>query len=167
MSEVRKTKETTITLRPVADGDREFLLTVYEASRETELSMVQWDAAMRRTFVEHQFDAQTRHYEGEYHEIRHDIILFGDDAVGRLFMSCGDPTQIAIMDITILPKYRQNGIGTRIVNDLKGEASASNRSLRIYIEDFNPSQGLFRKLGFESVETDTVNLLLEWRKPDT
>ncbi len=167
MSEVTKTTETRITLRPVADGDREFLLTVYEASREIELSMVQWDAAMRRTFVEHQFDAQTRHYEGEYDEIKHNIILFGDEPVGRLFVSRSDPAQIAILDITILPQFRSNGIGTQLVNELKDEASANNKSLRIFIEDFNPSQGLFRKLGFESVETDTVNLRFEWRNQDT
>ena len=146
--------------------DREFLLRVYEASREVELSILAWDAAQRRVFVEHQFEAQTQHYESEYNDTKHDLILFGNEPVGRLFVSRGDPAQIAILDITILAQYRKNGIGTQLVNDLKNEASVSGKSLRIFIEDFNPSQGLFRKLGFESVDTDTVNLRFEWRKPN-
>ena len=46
-----------ISMRPVTPDDREFLLSVYAASREAELEMLPWDDALKRGFVEHQFGA--------------------------------------------------------------------------------------------------------------
>ena len=154
-----------IHLRPVTADDREFLLSVYAASREIELSMVPWDAAQRRLFVEHQSNAQTCHYETEYHDVKHDIILYDDDPAGRLFVSRGDPEQIAILDLTVMPEYRKKGIGSRLIRELQAEAARVGKSLRIYIENFNPSQELFRKLGFEVTDDSGVNLRFEWHNP--
>jgi ribosomal protein S18 acetylase RimI-like enzyme len=152
-----------IVLRPVTAGDREFLLHVYEASRSIELGLVPWDAAQNRAFVEHQFDAQLTHYQNEYRDVSHDIIMFGKKPAGRLFISRGNGTHIAILDVTVLPEFRKRGIATRLIRDLQREAAGAKRSLRIFVEIFNPSQQFFRKLGFEEVSNDGMNLRFEWR----
>ena len=150
-----------ITLRPITDDDREFLLRVYEASRETELSAVQWDAGLKRTFMEHQFDAQDAHYRKHYAGATFDIVLYGGEPCGRLLVHRGD-SQFAIMDLTVLPDYRGRGIGGEMVHRIVGEAGDSGRSVRVFLETFNPHQAFFQKRGFAVVEDDGVSRRYEW-----
>lgn len=154
-----------IELRPVMETDREFLLRVYEISREAELSMTQWDDTQKRAFAAHQLDAQTHTYIVKYPDATHDIILYDGTPVGRLYVDRGID-QIAILDISVLPEYREKGIGTALVSNLQSEAAATNRSVRVYLEQFNPSQKLFRTLGFVVVPDDGIDLRFEW-KDDT
>ena len=148
-----------IELRPVTDNDREFLLAAYAAGREIELSMVPWDDALKRAFVEHQFDAQTAHYSAEYENARHDVILLSGEPVGRLYVSRSDDT-ISILDFAVLNEYRGRGIGSAVVGSLIDEARVSNRSVQVYVETFNPSQAFFTSRGFTVKGRDDVNLKL-------
>ena len=153
------TDSNNISLRPVADGDREFLLRAYASSREIELSMVPWDEEQKRMFVEHQFDAQTNYYREKYPQATHDIILFKGDPAGRSYVDRTE-SEIAILDINVLPEFRRNGIATSVVGDLKAESSG--RSVRVYVETFNPSQKLFAELGFVVESQTETHILFRW-----
>ncbi len=154
--------DTQISLRPVDDNDGEFLLRIYAASRETELSLMGPDPAIKHIFVEHQLGAQTRHYQAKYPEAKHDLIFCDGEAAGRLYVD-RSPQQIAILDLTVLPQYRKRGIATKLVTGLQDEARTTARSLRIYLEYFNPAQKLFRELGFAPVSEENGNFRFEWR----
>ena len=153
-----------ILLRPVVDDDREFLLRVYECSREIELAVVPWDAAMKRAFVVHQFDAQTSHYSTEYPESRHYVIELSEtsEPVGRLYVNRTNE-QISILDITVLNDFRRRGVGSVVVGDLVEEARSTGRSVQVYVETFNPSKLFFTKRGFTVEGDDGVNVRLVWR----
>jgi N-acetylglutamate synthase-like GNAT family acetyltransferase len=155
-----------LTLRAITGDDREFLLRVYEASRETELAAVEWDAALKRAFLEHQFDAQDRHYREHYIGASFDIIQSGGVPCGRLLVHRGE-SQIAIMDLTILPEFRLRGIGAEMVRRIVDEAAGSRRSVRVFLEAFNPHQAFFMKRGFAVVEDDGVSRRYEWRASET
>ncbi|MBK7393693.1 MAG: GNAT family N-acetyltransferase [Chloracidobacterium sp.] len=155
-----------VILRSVNEADREFLLQVYTVSREAELSMTPWDDGQKRAFAAHQLDAQTYTYSVKYPDATHDIILYDGKPAGRLYVDRGIE-QIAILDITVLPEYREKGIGTELVSNLQNEAAATNRSVRIYLEQINPSQKLFRTLGFEVVPDDGIDLRFEWKGEPT
>ena len=49
------------------------------------------------------------------------------------------------MDLTILPEYRGRGIGTKIISEI---LEKTTKPVRIYLEIFNESVGLFKRLGF-------------------
>ena len=151
-----------IELRPVTDDDREFLLSVYAAGREAELALVAWDDTMKRTFIEHQFTAQDAHYQSRYPASTHDVILVNGDRAGRVYIERSD-TQIAILDIGVLPPFRRMGIAAHVVQGLQAEAGPVGKSIRIFIETFNPAQKLFGELGFEMVEDDGGLRRFEWR----
>ncbi len=155
-----------ITLRPVSDDDHDLLLRIYAASREIELSMVPWDAEVKRTFIEHQLNAQTAYYREHYADATHDLILLNGKPAGRLYVD-RRPETIAILDITVLPEYRKRGIGTTLIKQLRDEAGASGRRVTVYIETFNPSQKLFRDLGFDAIAEEGVNLKFEWKSGST
>ncbi|HKX83976.1 MAG TPA: GNAT family N-acetyltransferase [Pyrinomonadaceae bacterium] len=150
-----------ITLKAVTEADKEFLLRVYEASREIELAMAPWSAEQKRVFVAHQFAAQDNHYREHYAGASFDLIIFAGEPAGRLYVHRGDQ-QIEILDITILPEYRNRGIAKSLVGEIINEASRSGRSVVIYIESFNPSQKLFRQLGFKLVGGDDIVGRFEW-----
>jgi ribosomal protein S18 acetylase RimI-like enzyme len=147
-----------VSLEPVSPGDREFLLRVYECSREIELSMVPWDDATKRTFVEHQFDAQTSHYSSEYPEAKHYVIMLsqGGEQAGRLWVNRTE-SEIAILDVTVLPEFRRRGIGSSIVGSLVDEAQSTGKSVRVYVETFNPAQEFFANRDFIVESSDGIN----------
>ena len=150
-----------ISLHAVTTQDREFLLSVYAAGRETELSVLPFDEAQKRAFCEHQLDAQTTYYEEKYPHATHEIILFDGEPVGRVYVNRGDAL-ISILDLAVLVEHRKKGVGIHIVKSLQNEATSSDKRVGVYVETFNPSQKLFRDLGFELVESDEMNLYFEW-----
>lgn len=150
-------------LRPVQPDDEPFLLKTYASIRAEELAQVPWSDAQREAFLRMQFEAQQLHYRTHNPNATHDIILLGDQPVGRLYVS-RRAKETRILDITILPEHRNQGLGTPLIKNLMKEAQAAGQPLNIYVESYNPSLRLFERLGFYQVETDGVNYLLEWRR---
>jgi ribosomal protein S18 acetylase RimI-like enzyme len=155
-------KAAAVRLRPVAADDEPFLFAVYSSVRAEELAPVPWSDAQKEAFLRMQFDAQQAHYRTHNPGANHDVILLDGLAVGRLYVARRD-REIRILDITVLPDYRNRGIGTPLLEALMREAALAGKPLTIYVESFNPSHALFDRLGFSKIEDDGVNHLLEWR----
>jgi ribosomal protein S18 acetylase RimI-like enzyme len=66
------------------------------------------------------------------------------------------------VDITLLPPYRQAGIGTAILRDILAEGTAAAKPVRIHVEKFNPALRLYTRLGFTPIADKGVYLFLEW-----
>jgi len=147
-------------LRPVAAGDRAFLVELYASVREPELAHVPWDDATRRAFVEQQFAAQDVHYREHYPGATLDVIEVHGEPAGRLYVHRG-PRDIRIMDIALAPPFRRRGIGTALLDALIAEAQASGRTLSIHVEADNPARRLYQRLGFARAGEHGVYLLLE------
>src|SRR5438309_3475257 len=151
-----------VTFRAAVEEDEPFLLGVYRSTRLEELALTNWDLPQREAFVRMQFDAQQLHYRQHYRRGEHLIILLNGYPVGRLYIADIE-TEIRIIDITILPEHRSASIGTPIIQELMNEAESAGKPLRIYVESFNPSRGLFERLGFVKTGENGYNHLLEWR----
>jgi ribosomal protein S18 acetylase RimI-like enzyme len=147
-------------LRPVADGDRTFLVELYASVREPELAHVPWNDAVQRAFVEHQFSAQDAHYRQHYRGATLDVIEVDGQQAGRLYVHRA-PRDIRIMDIALAPAFRGRGIGSGLLRRLISEAEASGRTLSIHVEGNNPARRLYERLGFRPVGEHGVYLLLE------
>lgn len=152
----------TIELRDVTPDDETFLREVYACTREAELAITPWNLEQREAFLRFQFDAQHAHYHEQYPEARYQIILKHGEPVGRLYV-LRDPDQIKILDITVLPRYRNAGVASSLLRDLVAEADAAGKPLMVWIEQTNPSQSLFKDLGFAKIEDDGYQDLM--RRP--
>jgi GNAT superfamily N-acetyltransferase len=150
-----------IELRTTTKADRNFLLEVYEASRAFELQFVDWDDKTKRAFIEHQFDAQDAHYREHYAGATFDIVLVDGCPAGRLYLYRGEE-QIAIMDLTLMPEFRGRAIGGTLIRGVLDKAGSTGRSVRVYLENFNPHQPVFIRFGFKVVEDDGVTRRYEW-----
>lgn len=150
-----------ITLRPVEPDDYDFLLDVYASTRAEEMAMVPWTDQQRHVFVQSQFDAQQDHYRTHYPTGIHCIILVDGRQVGRLYVARLDQ-EIRIIDITLLQRERNLGIGSYLLKQLMDEAKRAGKIARIFVEQFNPSLRLFERLGFSATEQHGIHLLMEW-----
>lgn len=150
-----------LTLRPVGPDDTGFLIDLYGSTRAEEMALVPWTDEQREAFILHQFTAQQEHYAKNYPSANHDIIVSNGRNVGRLYVARLD-REIRIVDLTLLPGERNAGIGSYLIRELLGEAEDTKRSVRIWVEDFNPSLRLFERLGFLRSEQQGIHVLLEW-----
>jgi len=151
----------TITLRPVAPDDYDFLIEVYGSTRAEEMALVPWTNEQRDAFIRSQFNAQQDHYLKTYPGASHDIILSNGRPVGRLYVARLDQ-EIRIIDITLIPAERNVGIGSYLIKQLLDDANQTGKVTRIYVEEFNPSLRLFQRLGFSPSEQHGFHLLLQW-----
>ena len=155
-----------MTLRPVTEADREFLLSVYASTREDELAQVAWEEGAKEAFLEHQFSAQDHHYRANYPGATLDVIEVDGEPAGRLYVHRGED-EIRIMDIALAPPFRGRGIGTGLLRGLMTEAAASGRTLSIHVEVNNPARRLYERLGFEPAGEHGVYVLMRWDQPKT
>lgn len=152
-----------VSFRPVKEEDEEFLLSVYASTREEEMTRVEWSDAQKEAFLRMQFNAQALHYRERYPQASLEVILADDEPAGRLYKAVLED-EIRIIDITLLPRHRGRGIGAPIIRDILNEAASIEKAVRIHVESFNRSLGLFHRLGFAPIEHNEIYTLMEWRK---
>jgi GNAT superfamily N-acetyltransferase len=149
-----------ISLRAVEPGDEPFLYRVYAGTRQEELAQVPWTEAQKEAFLRMQFDVQARYYQEHYPDATFSVIIADGLPAGRLYAARW-LEEIRIVDIALLPEYRNAGIGTSLLKDLIAEAERSRKPLSIHVERFNPALGLYERLGFRPKEDKGVYLLME------
>lgn len=147
-------------LRPATADDRGFLQQVYASTRAEELARVAWDDAQKAAFIQMQFDAQYSYYAEHYPHAQFQVILAHGEPAGRLYLD-RRPGEIRIVDITLLPAYRGQGIGTALLRDILAEGQRVQVPVTIHVERFNPALQLYERLGFRLVEDKGVYFFLE------
>jgi GNAT superfamily N-acetyltransferase len=153
-----------VSFRSINDDDQQFLYELYASTRADELAVTPWSDEEKESFLRFQFNAQHQYYQENYADAEFDVVLADDRPVGRLYVDRREDEH-RIIDIALLPDYRGQGIGGRIMQDLLDEAAAASKPVRIHVERFNPALRLYQRLGFEQIADTGVYYLMEW-KPD-
>ena len=150
-----------IHLRPTRPEDLPFLQRVYASSREQELKAVDWNQQQKDDFLRMQFEAQHSHYTEHFPDGDFQLVLKGDEAIGRLYVDrCSN--EIRIIDIALLPDFQGKGTGSGLLEALLDEARQFDLPLRIHVEKFNPALRWYERLGFRQIEDKGVYLFMEW-----
>lgn len=147
---------------PATDG--EFLDRLYATTREEELAQTGWSPAEVRRFLHQQSRLQRAHYREHYPEAELLLIVGDDGPVGRLYIDAR-PGELRLMDIALLPEWRGGGRGTAMIEGLQHWAAATDRTITLHVEPFNPAARLYRRLDFETVETRGVYEFMRWVPP--
>lgn len=148
-----------VCLRPEAEADRDFLFQVFASTREVEMNLFDWDGPQKEAFLRQQFQAQYSHYHAHYAGADFNIIECDGRSVGRL---CVNRTghEIRIVDISLLPEFRGQGIGTSLLEEIFEEGTVSGFAVSLHVEKHNPAQSLYRRLGFEIIEDQGIYWLM-------
>lgn len=155
-----------ITLRRIDQSDMPSLLAMYASTREEEMSKVPgWSETMKHEFIKSQFEAQHSHYKKNYSGADFWVICKNKSSAGRLYVHENFQGRgMRIIDITLLPAFRNYGIGSSILKDLMQLSTQSEKPLSIHVESFNPAKNLYNRLGFNKIsETNGVYHLMEWK----
>lgn len=154
-----------ITLRPIAPDDEALLATIYASTRAEEMAMVtHWTEEQKQAFLAHQFHAQHSYYQQVYPNAQYSIILSDGIPAGRIYVEREIiERNIRVIDITLLPEFRGQGIGEYLFTQLQNEARQSGKILSIHVEQNNRARHLYERLGFKVIkETHGIYLLMEW-----
>ena len=155
-------KDSQLVLRPSEAGDEGFLYRVYASTRSDEMALLDWTAEQKTAFLNMQFNAQRGHYRTHFPNAEYQIIQRQGLPIGRLIVDRSkDP--LLLMDITLLPEYRNAGIGRIIIHDLLAEAAGRNWSVCLHVEAFNPAMRLYERLGFVKTAEQGIYHELRWQ----
>jgi ribosomal protein S18 acetylase RimI-like enzyme len=152
--------ERTLSFRPVAEDDLEFLFRVYAGTRAEELAVVPWPAEQKEIFLRQQFNAQHQFYREHYPNASFEVVLLDGEPVGRLYVDRWT-REHRIVDVALLPEHRGGGVGTRLLRHVIEEATAAGKSVSIHVEVYNPARRLYDRLGFVQVADRGVHVLME------
>lgn len=150
--------------RPIEPADETLLLAIYSSTREEEMAMVpDWPEEQKNAFLNQQFQAQHLYYQQMYFHKQFSIVEYKGQPAGRLYLD-HRADEIRIVDIALLPGFRNLGLGEHMLRNIMNDAAASNKSVSIHVERHNRALHLYDRLGFRVVNEDNpVYFLMEWR----
>ena len=158
---IRSADRFDIVYRPARADELDFLGAVYASTRIEELEQTGWPAETRDAFLRQQHEAQHAHYAAVYPEAERLVIERGGERIGRLYL-IEWPSNVRIVDISLLPSARGQGIGEAILRDIGADAAGRGKKVSIHVETFNPAKRLYERLGFVEAEDKGVYKLMEW-----
>lgn len=152
-----------ISLRNSLPSDDLFLLQLYATTRAAEMAMVDWSDEQKSAFLTMQFNAQRNSYRMQFPQATYQVITDGEVRMGRLIT---DRTQrrLLLMDIALLPEYRNRGIGTRLIRELQQEAESAKQKIGLHVEPYNPAFRLYQRLGFVPIAEAGFYIEMEWQQ---
>ncbi|NVN97719.1 MAG: GNAT family N-acetyltransferase [Geobacteraceae bacterium] len=145
----------TIGLRPINDGDLEFLFRLYACTRTEEKALVNWPDEQWEQFLRMQFNFQHRQYMSGYHSPSFDIIMEANVPVGRLYID-RKADDYRLIDIALLPDFRRRGIAGALLKALLMEADSVSIPVSLHVEKNNPVLDYYQRLGFRISENKEV-----------
>ena len=147
--------EIPIVLRQALPDDEEFLLKVFESACERILPYLPLDAAGKQRFVRSQYDAMTSSRLQIFPDCSREIIEIGARPAGFLSLD-RNGTRVRIVDITLLPEFRNMGIGGALLRRILAEADECRMAVDLRVERDNPAKRLYERIGFTMVADDGV-----------
>jgi ribosomal protein S18 acetylase RimI-like enzyme len=151
----------TISHRPLLPDDGQFLFRLYASTRADEVGSWGWPAEQQESLLRMQFRARSQSYAMTYSGASHSILLAGEEPVGSMVVWLG-PAEIRLVDIALLPNYRNKGLGGVWLSGLIRQAAAAERPLRLSVHRGNPAIRLYQRLGFSAIEDGPMYIEMEY-----
>lgn len=142
---------TGLALRAAGPADRHLIAAIYATTREEELRQVPWTDAEKRAFTEWQSGQQEAHYALHYPAAERLVVERGGP-IGRIYVD-GSGSEVRLMEVTLMPASRGQGIGTRLTRLVLEYADALGLPASLHVEPFNPAKRMYERMGFAVMET--------------
>ena len=150
-----------LTLRPATDADEKFLVAVFASTRGDELQALAWNPIQAEMFISMQYHAQLQSYRLSYPAAQNNIILLDGQPIGRMLIDRSEEA-IHLVDIAILPDYRNHGVGAELIGGLLAEGTTSGREVVLSVFHTNPAIHLYDRLGFSKVDEESLYWKMRW-----
>ena len=152
-------RPTGITLRPITPEDMPFLRDLYAQTRAEELAVTAWTDEFKSALLDHQFGAQHAYYHDVFAGADFLLVQRDGEAIGRIYVHRA-PSEIAVLDIALIPQLRNQGLGSALLGEVIAEAQREGLRVALYVEATNPARRMYDRLGFVLIEPGSVYDLL-------
>ncbi len=154
----------TISVRDEQPEDEAFLFELYASTRQEELDAAGFPPEMRSAFLAMQFRARQQGYHTAFAGAEFQIILVNGVNAGQIIIHrTGE--ELRVVDIALLPPFRNAGVGTSLLRKLFGEAAATKKPVRLKVDRGSRAERLYERLGFQKIGETDLYFELEWRSP--
>ena len=131
-----------IQLKKKNESDDEFLFRLFGEIKIAELNLYAWPELMKNQLVSMQYNAYKQMIKNEYPNVEDYVISANNEKAGRLQLDVKD-SGIRIINISLLPAFHGNGIGTKIIKDILAEADLKNKPVYLEVDRVNPAFNLY------------------------
>ena len=162
MKPIHPSSHREVQLREAGAADGEKLFSLFTASRDDLLAAVSnWDEAQQKTFMRLQFQAQRDQYRCQYPDAHWDVIIRRGEIIGQIIVAPMDD-ELLLVDVSLLPEFRNRGIGNALLQDLLDKAAGENKRVTLHVLQGNPAVHLYERLGFSHAGEQGIYRRMEW-----
>jgi ribosomal protein S18 acetylase RimI-like enzyme len=136
---------------PATPVDQAFCLEVYASTRPN----------ADHSSLQAQYQERAAHYRRRCPNADHAILLCRGARAGTALV-CRRPQEIRLMDLALLPAYRNLGLGTALIRMLQAEAATAHKSLNLQVARTNQARRLYERLGFVTTGETPSHLSMVW-----
>jgi GNAT superfamily N-acetyltransferase len=151
-----------ITVRDEQPSDEAFLYELYASTRQDELEAAGWPPEMRGGFLTMQFRARQQGYRSAFEGAEFQIIQVNGVKAGEIILY-RSADGLRVVDIALLPHFRNVGVGTAILRRVLDEAAAARQPVHLKVDRGSRAERLYRRLGFSKISETELDQELEWR----
>lgn len=143
-------------------GDAPLLEAVYFSTRSEEFAALGWPDEALAAFLKTQFEFQKSSYALQFPGAENSIIKCGEKPAGRLIVDRSEK-EIRLVDIALLPEFRNLGIGGKIISNLIEEARSEKKTLTLQVLKSNEAAfRLYLRMGFGVTREDEIYVSMEY-----
>lgn len=163
MTPLRPTSHHEVYLRKAVKADGDILFNLFAISRADLLvAIANLDDQQRESLMRLQFQAQQDQYRSLYPDARQDLVVMHGEIIGQIQIAVLDD-ELRLVDLSLLPEYRNRGIGSALLRDLLDEAAGANKRVILHVSQGNPAARLYERHGFSYVGEQGIYWRMEWR----
>lgn len=151
-----------VVTRIAAIDDEPFLLEVYASTRLDEVQAWGWGEHERDAFLSMQWRMQKNSYQMQYPDSESLIISYEGFQAGRLMLN-RTKEKIHLIDISLLPPFRNRLIGSTLLKKLQQEAFIQNQMIVLHVTLHNHARRLYERSGFQVHERSDLYLTMVWQ----
>ncbi|AIY41592.1 Acetyltransferase [Collimonas arenae] len=151
-----------VSLHACATSDIGFLRDLYHQLRSDELAQVPWPRAHKIAFLDSQFTLQHKHYLSHFKNADFLRIDANGQPIGRIYLSRQAP-EFLIVDISLLPAWRGNGIGSALIRHIQILAEGVGSCVNLHVDERNAAaRRLYERLGFVATAQEGPYTAMRW-----
>jgi ribosomal protein S18 acetylase RimI-like enzyme len=107
-------------------------------------------------------DYSKNSYQLQFPDAENLIISYGGVNAGRL-MLYRTKGKIHLIDISLLPSYRNRGVGSSLLKALQHEALMNHQIIELHVTPHNPARRLYERLEFQLHESLDFYWKMVWQ----
>ena len=153
---------TDLELRDAEPADDAFLRRLHASTLPAELQSLANAGAGFELLLDMQYRAKQQHYRVHYPQAEQHLIVWRQTVVGQQTVE-RHAGRLQLVDLALLPEARGLGIGTQVLQRLQARALAAGVPLQLHVEQHNPAQRLYQRLGFTLSGRAEPYLAMTWQ----